>query len=204
MTKHRIVGTYRGVVIDVAAWDAVGAEVGLSCAGMFTHEVDHAPLAGGLLDLDNVLTGRLRRIRDEQVFRAEPMETVVLRSLPPEVRADAVLIVGLGSPDDWTADLMERATRVAVRQTNLMGARSAGMAPGMLDSGLTPERTKGTASAMMRGVTSAIDAELRVAELGLGSAPTMGSWTFGAGAAHLEGAAEQFRAALRSVETPSS
>jgi hypothetical protein len=204
MPEHRIVGTYRGVVIDVAAWDAVGAMVELSCAGMFTHEVDHAPLVGGLLDLDTALEGRLLTMRAAQAFRADRMETVMLRTLPPVIRAEAVLMIGLGSPEDWSAEVMEHATRVAVREANRVGAESAGIAPGMLDSGLTPDRTGDATSAMLRGVTGAIDAELRLVELGLALQPTMKSWTFGTGAAHLEDATSRFRAALRSVELPSS
>lgn len=204
MPEHRIVGTYRGVVIDVAAWDAVGAMVELSCAGMFTHEVGDAPLVGGLLDLDTALDGRLRTLRAERSFRAERMETVMLRTLPTVIRAEAVLMIGLGSPEDWTADVMEQATRVAVREANRVGAESAGIAPGMLDSGLTPDRTGSASSAMLRGVVGAIDAEMRLAELGLALQPSMKSWTFGTGAAHLDDATSRFRAALQSIELPTS
>lgn len=196
MHEHRIVGTYRSVAIEVAAWDAVGAEVDLSCAGMFTHEVGGAPLVGGLLDLDRALGGRLQQLRAENVFRAQEMETLILKKLPSEIAADAILVIGMGDPERWTPHLMERATRVGVREAIRLGATTAGIAPGLLDSGLKGGETAEAPAAMLRGVTSAIDAELRLAELGLAPRPAFEKWTFGTGAAHLDDATVKFRQAL--------
>src|SRR5277367_5736922 len=72
------IGEWRGLTIDTVAWDAVGADVDMSFACMFTHEMDGAAMFGGLLHLDQSLDGALSRLRAAGDFRAEPMETLLL------------------------------------------------------------------------------------------------------------------------------
>jgi hypothetical protein len=192
------IGRYRDVELEVAVWDAVGAAVDLSCAGMFTHEVDAAPLLGGLLDLDAALDGALLRLRGEGVFQGEELETVLIATPPSPIRGQTLMLIGLGEPSNWTPAVMTRAARVAVREGVRLGARSVSFAPGMLDSGLTPT---GASQAMLGGVTSALDAEHRLVALGLTQGPSLQTWTFAAGAAHAQMAAEQFRAELLRIQT---
>jgi len=193
------IGLYRDVELEVAVWDAVGATADLSCAGMFAHEVDAAPLLGGLLDLDAALDGALLRLRGEGVFRGDELETVLIAKPPSPIRGQALMLIGLGEPSKWVPEVMMRAARVAVREGARLGARGVSFAPGMLDSGLTPT---GASRAMLRGVTSALDAEHRLAALGLTQGPSLQTWTFAAGAAHAQMAAEQFRAELLRIQTP--
>jgi hypothetical protein len=167
---------------------------------MLTHEVDNAPLEGGLLDLDNALDGRLLLLRSGGTFLAQRLETLLLATVPPTVKGGAVLMIGMGSPEEWLPDMMEQVARVACREAIKLKVQSAGIAPGMLDSGLTPDRTGGATEAMLRGITQAIDDAARLAELGLSSPSLLESWTFGAGPAHLDGVTDHFRAAFRQAE----
>ncbi len=192
------IGSYRGIALDVAAWDAVGADVDLSCACMFAHEVGPS-ISGGLLHLDTALSGALLRLRAEGVFRGDEMETMLLSTLPTTIRGRALMIIGLGDPKAWRSDLMENATRYAVNEAMRQGTSSAGFAPGLLDSGLQPTVTSKAGDAMLRGVIRAIDTHHRLFERGLAALPTLRRWTFGAGASHAEAASEQFRRALAST-----
>ena len=191
-------GSYRGVALDVAVWDAVGADVDISFAGMFTRELGRS-ISGGLLHLDAALGGALLALRAEGVFRGDELETILLTTPPPPIRGRALMVIGLGDPEAWRAELMARATSCALSEAVRLGAKSASFAPGLLDSGPEPATTPNGAEAMLRGVVRAIDAQHRLCEAGLVRPPMLRQWTFGAGASHADGAVEQFRAALESM-----
>ena len=190
-------GTYREVVLEVPVWDAAGAEVDLSCACMFAHEVGPGP-TGGLRHLDQVVGGALLRLRAEAIFRGEVSETLLL-SRVPAIPAKALMMIGLGEPEAFHAQLMNRAARCAISAANARGAASAGIAPGLLDSGLPAEITQEASGMMLSGVIEAIDAAHRLAEFGFAPLPTLKSWSFGAGATHAEGLAADFCAQLAAI-----
>src|SRR5437868_6764706 len=96
--KRLQIGTFDGVVFDVVAWGPAQAEVDVSVACMFEHELNGAGLAGGLLALDQALGGHLTQLRREGAFRAQPMETLLVTQPPAGISARAVLVIGLGDP----------------------------------------------------------------------------------------------------------
>jgi Cytosol aminopeptidase family, N-terminal domain len=197
------IGAYRGVTLNVAVWDAVGAEVELSCAGMFAREAGPA-LVGGLLHLDTAIGGALLRLRNDGAFRGDEMETLLLSLLPRPIRAKSLLVIGLGDPATWRPHIMERATRCAVSEAMRLGFSSAGIAPGLLDSGLGPAFIAGGGDAMLAGVVGAIDAAHRLMDAGLAASLSLTQWTFGAGASHAETVADQFRDSLMSLRSKAS
>jgi hypothetical protein len=194
------IGAYRSVTLNVAIWDAVGAEVDLTCAGMFAREAGPA-LVGGLRHLDAALGGALLRLRSDGAFRGDEMETLLLSPLPQPIRAKALLVIGLGDPATWHPQIMERATRCAVSEAIRLGFSRAGIAPGLLDSGLDPAVIAGGSDAMLAGVVGAIDAAHRLEDACLAAALSLARWTFGAGASHAEATADQFRDGLTSLRS---
>ena len=193
MTRRIGFAKYRGVAFDVAVWDAVGADVDLSCACMFTRENGPGP-TGGLEHLDQALSGALLALRRDGIFRGEPMETLMLAPAS-RISGRSLLIVGLGDPDVWDARLMSRVTRYIVAETNRRGMATAGIAPSLLDSGLSAALAgSGSGSeAMIDGVMADIDAGYHLAEIGLAPPPSLTAWTFGAGPTHAEDAAAHFK-----------
>ena len=195
-----VIGERHGLVIDCVAWDAVGAAVDLSFAGLFTCEAPGAILGGGLLDLDQALGGALRRVRASGDFTAEPLETLLLEALPAGFRARTIMLIGLGDPPALRAGLLERATRAAFREASRLRAGTVAFAPGLLDTGLAPQSIVGAPAAMMTGRLSALDAARRLADAGLASSPAMSRWSFDAGASHLGDVAAAFRTAFDAVD----
>jgi hypothetical protein len=129
------IGSADGVFFDVVAWGPAQADVDVSVACMFEHEVAGAAMAGGLLALDQALGGQLSRLRSLGAFRAQPMETLLVTSPPPAVAARAVLVIGLGDPAALDGETLRRATRVAMREAIRFGAQSMAFAPSVLDAG---------------------------------------------------------------------
>ncbi|SDH02313.1 MULTISPECIES: M17 family peptidase N-terminal domain-containing protein [unclassified Duganella] len=88
------VGIIDGVQFDVVAWGPAHADVDFSVACMFEHETGDAAIAGGLLALD----GHLTRLRTSGAFRAQEMETLLVKLPPPVMAPRAVLVIGMGDP----------------------------------------------------------------------------------------------------------
>ena len=130
------IGQYRGVKIELVTVDATGAQVDLSCACMFTHEVDHQPLAGGLANLDAALGGQLAQARRDGAFRAQPLETLLITPPAGAAQAAAILVIGMGHPEDWSPATSAAAVACALRVGQLRNARSIAIAPSILDTGI--------------------------------------------------------------------
>jgi hypothetical protein len=199
MPEQQVLGNWQGVSIDIAAWDGAAADVDLSFACIFTHELDGGP-RGGLLHLDHALSGMLVRLRDEGVFLGTPMETLHISRPPTAIAARAVMLIGMGEPSEWTPAGTARAVATALRAATQLGVASAAFAPSLLDAGLAPKETTGTASAMMKALTQSIDAQVSLATYGLAPTPSLRRWVFDVGAAGFAGATEEFQATLAELK----
>ncbi len=163
---------------------------------MFAHEIGNEPPKGGLAHLNDALGGRLLDLRKEGYFRARAGESLLIALPPATVSATALLVVGLGDPEGWTAAGLSAAVQTAAVTASALGARSVAIAPSMLDSGLPPEQTQGAPAHMIEGLVAALDASARLQEIGLAPRPALERWFFDVGAARFEQAVEQFRAEL--------
>jgi len=197
MFKEQTIGTWRGVTIETAVWDGAMAEVDLSFACMFTHELGPGP-AGGLLDLDEAVDGLLTRLRRERAFRGDPLETLLIDEPPSAIAAKAVMVIGMGDPAVWTASVTAKAAAAAIRNAVQRRAVSAAFAPSLLDAGLSSNATECVAYEMMDAVMDAIDAQVQIASFGLAPAPLLRRWVFDAGEAHFDRVTKQFEEAFSS------
>lgn len=193
MTK---VGTAFDVSIEVAAWDAAGADVELSSAAVFSREATGAQLTGGLAHLNAALDGRLVELRREGVYTAAIGECLLVADPPAVIQGNAVLLVGLGDPEGWSAAGLRNAVRAAAEFALAMGVKSAAFAPGMLDSGITPDGTAGAIAHMLEGLAAALHARSRLVDFGLAKKPALQRWVFDVGAARLPIATAEFRERL--------
>ncbi len=181
------IGTYAGVRIDVAAHDAVTVDCTLAIAGMFEREVEQERPAGGLDHLDRALGSALTRLRAEGIFSASLGAMLTLSAPAPPVRADSILIMGLGDPDLWRPDTMRGVVAWAVREARRLDSVSAAFAPGLLDSGLHPDHLSGVSDAMLAGALDAL------ATIGGGA---LTRWIFCTGPTHFADNAAAFRHGL--------
>lgn len=190
------IGTANQVVFDVVAWGQARADVDLSVACMFEHEMPGAAMSGGLLGLDQALDGQLSRLRASGAFRAQEMETLLITLPPAAVAARAVLVIGLGQPEQLNAETLRRATRVAMREAIRHGALSMAFAPSVLDAGHTDNAALDMPAVMLDGMLSALQAETDLARLGLAPPPALRHCTFDVGAPRIASAGAAFAAAF--------
>lgn len=203
MHKQQLIGTWQGVSIEAVAWDSVMADVDLSFACMFTHEMS-AGLTGGLRHLDEAMTGMLTRMRREGAFRGDPLETLLINRPPTTIAAKAVMVIGMGEPLVWTTTTTAKAAAAAVRTAVQRETASVAFAPSLLDAGLSPKMVECAACVMMSAVLGAIDAQAQIASLGLAQELSLRRWVFDVGDAHFDEVAKQFEEAFASHQKATS
>jgi len=189
------IGTADGVVFDVVAWGPSHADVDVSVACMFEHEMNGG-MAGGLLALDQALGGQLARLRSAGAFRAQPLETLLITSPPPAVVPRAVLVIGMGDPALLDGEMLRRACRVALREAVRHGAVSMAFAPSVLDAGHTDNAPLDMQNVMLDGMLGALRAEHMLADAGLAPPPSLRHCTFDVGAPRAQAAGRAFAEAF--------
>lgn len=145
------IGICAGVRIDVAPHDAVTVDSAVAIAGMFEREVGQERPVGGLGHLDRALGGAITRLRADGIFSGSLCAMLTLSTPGPPVRAGSILLIGLGDPDLWRPDTMRGVVASAVREARRLDRVSAAFAPGLLDSGLQPDRLSDVSDAMLAG-----------------------------------------------------
>ncbi|MVW59829.1 peptidase M17 [Massilia sp. NEAU-DD11] len=189
------IGTADGVQFDVVAWGPSHADVDVSVACMFEHEMNGG-MAGGLLELDQALGGQLARLRSAGAFRAQPLETLLITSPPPAVVPRAVLVIGMGDPALLDGEMLRRACRVALREAVRHGAVSMAFAPSVLDAGHTDNAPLDMQNVMLDGMLGALRAEHMLADAGLAAPPSLRHCTFDVGAPRAQAAGRAFAQAF--------
>jgi hypothetical protein len=135
-------------------------------------------------------------MRADGVFRAQPMETMLITSPPPGTLPRAVLVIGLSDPATLDGERLRQATRLAMREAIRHGARTMAFAPSVLDAGHTDNAALDMPAVMLDGMLSALRAELALVAAGLAPASTLQHCTFDVGAARVASAAQAFVAAF--------
>jgi hypothetical protein len=145
----RPIGSWRGTRIEVIAGHVAHMPCALAIAGMFIREPEGTELGGGLRHLDEALGGAICRMRSDGIFNGRIGETMVLSAPPPPIRANSILIIGLGEPGDWLPDVMNPVVALAARRAMQLAASSVAFASGVLDGGLPVNFAMGSEMAMM-------------------------------------------------------
>jgi hypothetical protein len=140
-------------------------------------------------------------MRKDGLFRAERGESLFLSAPPAGVAAKALLVIGLGAPEDWSPGVMASVVRQAVGAAFFRPLRSMALAASMLDGGLTPAETAGASSAMLRGLTEALDAAAHLRAMNFVEPLRLTRWVFDVGVERFDAATAQFRNELAAIST---
>lgn len=138
------------------------------------------------------------------MFNGDRGEMLLLDSPPAAIAARAVLVIGMGDPDDWSPAVTASAVQGAFVAAGIQGAASVAFAPSMLDAGLDPDRVGDAGDRMVAAVADAIDLDARLMRDGLTQGSSVHDWIFDVGAARFDTVLASFGAALRTIGPPGS
>lgn len=197
--KQTKIGRYQNLNIELVTWDCASAEVELSCACVFEHEMNHRSFSGGLAHLDEALNGRLDLIRKNNWFSAKIGDSLLLNQTPSIIQAPKVLLIGMGAPEDFTIDRIETAIKTVVKTAHQLELKSVAFAPSILDTGLNPPA--GLNELMLRSLKEELDKHHQLYLQNLVKKSEIERWIFDAGFQNYEAKAEQYIKSFAKVFT---
>lgn len=138
-------------------------------------------MSGAPVELDKRLGGVINSLRTRGEFRGEPLETILINPKGGAIKAKSLLLIGLGSEDQLSLDLMEQVGNTALRQAKEMGATKVAFAPLLRDQGNTTLGVGAVETAVVKGMLLAYDTELRLQQEGLSNHYKLEEWWVEAG-----------------------
>ncbi|MFV5629919.1 M17 family peptidase N-terminal domain-containing protein [Acinetobacter oleivorans] len=197
--KQTKIGRYQNLDIELVTWDCASAEVELSCACIFEHEMNNLSFSGGLAHLDEALNGRLNEIRKNNWFSAKLNDALLINQTPSTIQATKVLLIGMGAPEEFTLERIEIAIKTVVRTAHQLELKSVAFAPSILDTGLNPPA--GLNELMLRSLKEELDKHHQLYLQNLVKKSEIERWVFDAGFQNYEAKAEQYIASFAKVFT---
>ncbi len=197
--KQTKIGHYQNLDIELVTWDCASAEVELSCACIFEHEMNNRSFSGGLAHLDEALNGRLDLIRKNNWFSAKLNDVLLINQTPTKIQASKVLLIGMGAPEEFTLERIETAIKTVVKTAHQLELNSVAFAPSILDTGLNPPA--GLNELMLRILKEELDKHHQLYLQNLVKKSEIERWVFDAGFQNYEAKAEQYIASFAKVFT---
>ena len=181
--KETVLTAPRGLPVKVRMEGPYTAVASLQVVCYFKHKPTGDFAKGAPVELDKHMGGVIASLRDREEFRGDPLETILLAPPPNAIKAQALLLIGLGDEAMLSTGLMEQVGRAAVREASRLRAATVAFAPLIRDQGNDTISTGESERAVTRGVFLAYDTEKRLQEQGLAPAWTLESWEVEAGPA---------------------
>jgi hypothetical protein len=113
--------------------DAVVPWVDIAIHCMFARERGDAQPSGRVYEVDRALGGALVRLRGDGFFGGAVGEVLTLSSVPAQIGASKLVVIGLGEPDHWTPAVMAEASARAMVEVLRAGVASASFTPCFAD-----------------------------------------------------------------------
>lgn len=195
--KQTKIGHYQNLDIELVTWDCTTAEVELSCACIFEHEMNNSSFSGGLAHLDEALNGRLNKIRENNWFSAQLNDALLINQTPSTIQASKVLLIGMGAPEDFNVEKIGTAIKTAVKTAHQLELKSVAFAPSILDTGLNPPA--GLNEVMLQALKEGLDRHHQLHLQNLVKKSEIERWVFDAGFQNYDAKAEQYRVSFAKV-----
>ena len=87
------------------------------------------------IELDKRLGGIIQSLRTKGEFQGNELEALVLRPKPGTIKAESLLLIGLGDESKLSLETMERVGRAAFREAKQPWSNKVAFAPLIRDQG---------------------------------------------------------------------
>jgi hypothetical protein len=140
----KIWGTVDGIAIEglVQGPSAAVAPLQIACVFEYTEgDIFNSPPAlpaqlNGMVHLDEALKGIITDIRKSGKFAGHAYETLLITPPPGTLKAQKLLLIGLGDRTQFSADLMTNIGAVALREAIKLGVTHFSFASDLKDAGI--------------------------------------------------------------------
>jgi hypothetical protein len=158
------------------------ADVPLQIVCYFKYSPEGAKrLSGAPVELDKRLGGTISALRERGEFVGDQLETILIAPPKNSIKANALLLIGLGGEDSLSLKLMEAVGKVSLREAARLGVNRVAFAPLIRDQGNSNLGTGDVETAVVRGMLLAYDTEKRLQQEGLSKTFRLDEWNVEAG-----------------------
>ena len=161
-------------------------------------------MSGAPVELDKELGGVIESLRERGEFVGDELETLCITPPKGTIKAQALLLIGLGPEENLSVKVLERVGRVSLREASSRGVNRVAFAPLIRDQGNSKLATGDVEIAVVQAMLLAYDTDLRMQKEGFAKPFTLNEWIVEAGsmffdetAAAAEKAIQQTSAALK-------
>jgi cytosol aminopeptidase family protein len=155
-------------------------------------------------DFDRELGGIVKLLRDGDQFEGYPLETLYFGVPKDTIKAQGVLLVGVGDEQELSLQTMRNVGTVALRNALLLNASSVSFAAALQDQNVKKLDVGDVAGAVVTGALLAYDTEKRLQDRGLLPQHSIEDWFYEAGPAFFARTVQGVDEALKKANVESA
>lgn len=186
--------TYLGVRFEVQPISPANMRTALQVVCFFDWRKNRV-MTGGSGELDHQLGHVLLTLRQEDHFRGEELESLLLNPPAGQVSPEKILLMGLGDPASLSNSTFVRVGRMATLEAMRLDVSAFSLAPDIKDAGIAFPGADASAS-LVTGMFQALETAERLHELGIAEHPKLTDIALLAGHEHLSIAQEGLHIAM--------
>lgn len=185
--KETIVKSDSGVLLKIRMEGPYTADVPLQVVCYFKYSAAGVQkMKGAPVELDKHLNGIIGALRERGEFVGNRLETILINAPKDSIKAGHLLLIGLGSEDELSLELMEQVGATALRTAASLGLKRVAFAPLLRDQGNDKLATGAVETAVVRGALLAYDTQSRMHKQQLANSYTLEEWWIEAGPAYYD------------------
>ncbi len=158
-------------------------------------------MSGAPVELDKKLGGVIATLRERGEFAGDRLETLCITPPKGSIKAEALLLIGLGSEDELSPKLLEDVGRAGLREAATRRVKRVAFAPLIRDQGNSKMSAGDVEIAVVRGMLLAYDTEKRLQKEGLAKPFTLDEWSVEAGPRYFDETATAVEKAIQQAST---
>ena len=151
----------------------------------FFDQTKNQVYAGGTEAVNEHFGGAIKKLRAEDLFRGELLETLVITPRNEQIPAKKLLMIGLGDPAAFELETMRSVGRVAMNEAIKLEVANFCFAPSLKDAGVASLPAADVSFVIAEGMMQALNAARILAARELIPEVKVNEVIFLAGAAHL-------------------
>jgi hypothetical protein len=200
--KEKVLDAPNQVKIKVRMEGPYTADVPLQivCYFMYTPE-GVKRMSGAPVELDKKLGGVIAALRARGEFAGDRLQTVCITPPKSSIKANALLLIGLGSEEKLSLQLLEGVGRAGLREAAARGVKRVAFAPLIRDQGNTKFSAGDVETAVVRGMLLGYDTDKRLQKEGLASPFTLAEWIVEAGPQYFDETVTAVEEAIQQATT---
>jgi hypothetical protein len=158
-------------------------------------------MTGAPVELDKKLGGVIASLRERGEFAGNRLETICIMPPKNSIKARALLLIGLGSEEELSPNLLQGVGRTGTREAISRGVKRVAFAPLIRDQGNTKMPAGDVAIAVVRGMLLTYDTNKRLQKEGLATPFTLDEWIVEAGPQYFDETATAVEKAIQQATT---